>query len=405
MDLSPGPLSVLAHEDFDALLARLRNASTPLGNLLDRLVHRHEAELRAAPHHFLPQLLARLPDNSRTAAWKAEAKMLLRGAPMQLVSRSLDGPERPLLWTRKLHSKLVHGMVILPDGDTVVSAGEDGRLLKWSLSTPERPAVPMGGHQGPVNHVAISEDGRWLATAGDDHFVGLWDTSTLTEPRMLAGHRHYVRQVAFGGDRLFSVSQDKTARVWSVQSGTPIRTIRHNQDVMSLTVTPDGEWLLVSLINSAMILWEVDSKKKGTWLYGNREQVLHVMGDIYLGGTNHGETGHKDYPHHMAFVDPHTAWSVGKEVILWDLYKKPVELARHPLATRTGAEAACWVDRDRLAIGNYGIQILKIRTEGEWNSSGKRNCRQYWGRERIVVPPSVSLPTVAPFFLGIPMGR
>ena len=68
-------------------------------------------------------------------------------------------------------------MAIAPDGTWLASAGDDGTVRIWDPATGQQRAV-LTGHTGAVTAVAIAPDGTWLASAGDDGTVRIWDPAT-----------------------------------------------------------------------------------------------------------------------------------------------------------------------------------------------------------------------------------
>jgi WD40 repeat protein len=70
-----------------------------------------------------------------------------------------------------------------------------------------------------VNSVALSPDGRYLASGSDDNTVKLWNLESNDETATLKEHSHYVFCVTFSSDgkSLASGSGDKTVKLWSIE--------------------------------------------------------------------------------------------------------------------------------------------------------------------------------------------
>ncbi len=143
------------------------------------------------------------------------------------------------------HTKWVRAVVVAPDGSWLASAGADGTVRIWDGATGQERAT-LTGHTGEVWAVAVAPDGSWLATAGADGTVRIWDAALGRERATLKGHTSRVRAVAVApdGSWLASGSADGTVRIWDTASRRERATLKgHTSRVTAVAVAPDGSWL------------------------------------------------------------------------------------------------------------------------------------------------------------------
>lgn len=153
------------------------------------------------------------------------------------VSHQANG--QPLI----VHNGSVTSIALSPDGKVLASGSDDNDIILWNMGTQQPIGQPLKGHTGPVTSVTFSPDGKTLASGSEDRAIFLWSAVTqqpTSSPisaiidqsegngqiigHALYGHQSAVTCVTFSpdGSKFASGSEDTTIILWSSFPRQPI---------------------------------------------------------------------------------------------------------------------------------------------------------------------------------------
>lgn len=153
----------------------------------------------------------------------------------------LRGPVGP---PQPTHAEAV--VAVLPAGHLLFTLSADGTVLVWPSAGLPETARRSFRHTRDVTAVALSADGRLVATAGADG-IRVWNATTADEVGKLDGHTGGVTALTFLDDgRLLSVGRDERVRVWDVKRNQAVRTMVVPTADPKVAVGPGGKTLAVT---------------------------------------------------------------------------------------------------------------------------------------------------------------
>jgi WD40 repeat protein/transcriptional regulator with XRE-family HTH domain len=192
-----------------------------------------------------------------------------------------DSVSGNLLKTLSGHQADLTAIAISADGKLIASGALDGSVTIWDAA----PAVSLfqvAAHPVAIENLTFSPDGKWLVTSGDDAAMRIWDTSTGNLLKEYPDFSDVVAGLTFSPDgRRFAIS-DGTIHVWQFSvnaadgqasiSSQELFTIR---DALSDTFSPDGNQL-AGISGNAIKIWDAATGRELLTLNGHTGWVSGV---------------------------------------------------------------------------------------------------------------------------------
>src|SRR5207237_1146254 len=132
----------------------------------------------------------------------------------------------------------------------------------WDAATGEELTV-LHGHAGPLNSATFSPDGQSIVTASEDGTARLWDAATGGERAILHGHTWEVNSAVFSpdGQWIATTSRDGTVRQYILDSEQLLALAAH-RITRSLTLDERATYLDEAILPSApdpeSVAWNED---------------------------------------------------------------------------------------------------------------------------------------------------
>lgn len=145
-----------------------------------------------------------------------------------------------------------------PDGQTIASAGGTHCIQLWNAGAGQQ-VRPLEGHQGEVFAGAFVGKQRQalLATVGRDNVFRFWDCVAGKEVRQFANTLDTIERVAMSADgRLIATLGDDedVIRLWDTNTGKQLREL--SAKAVSLSFSADGKHLAAVDVNGQLTLWD-----------------------------------------------------------------------------------------------------------------------------------------------------
>jgi len=157
--------------------------------------------------------------------------------------------------------EIITALAVAPTGSWVATAGQDGTVRLWDLAT-RRPAAPLPAEPGGAPAVAFNHDGTLLAVAGRQGTVTVYATGSGAVAQSFPGGGAAVLAVGFDDDgtRLLTASGDGAATLWDVATGRPTVTLDSRRGTLvGAAFIPGGPTVVLLFEDGVVTIWDTSA--------------------------------------------------------------------------------------------------------------------------------------------------
>ena len=264
-------------------------AWSPLGTRIASASYDKSARIWDTTHGFREIIYRGHQDRVQAVAWSPDGKRIASASSDRTV-QIWDAATGSPIFTYYGHALPVLALAWSPDGARIASGGDDKTVQVWDVNSGML-IYTHRGHSSRVQTLAWSPDGTRIASGGDDKTVQVW---MLVKPKstffskLLAtshsestyrGHSAKVYALAWSpnGQRLASVSADKTLQVWDALGSKKFFIYRSNgASLNTITWSPDGRYIAAGGNDKMAHIWDGVTRQGVYTYHGHTNYVTSI---------------------------------------------------------------------------------------------------------------------------------
>lgn len=277
------------------------------------------------------------------------------------------------------HERWVLALAVSPDGKYLASGSDDKTVRLWELSADGKSRI-LRKCESPVTALAFSKDSNGLAIGTWDGTLLLCDAKDGEVLKAFRGHKETINVLVFdpSGAYLASGSADDRLIVWDAATAEDLLTMQQGNeyDVTTAAFSPDGKRIVTGDGENQLKIWDADTGGEIETLVGHSEPVtcsiFDVNGNLISGSWD----------------DTIRIWREGEDLILrghsGDITALVVDNARGRIFSASEDKTVqIWNagtgELERTLLGhNESIRSLAISPDGKRLFSGSKHSIRSW---------------------------
>lgn len=198
---------------------------------------------------------------------RRKSLMLLCGRPENKVQQALRAYYKPYLGLGCLHTLVGHEgsvncVAVSPNGKTLLSGGSDGTIRVWDLETGKL-KHSQDAKSGSITSLSISPDGKTLVNTSSHHKIKIWDIrrEKITFQQILKTQQGVIVSfIALSSDKktLFCGTPENSIQLFNIDTGS-YKNMGGTQPVTAYAISSDRQIIVSGKKNIS--IWDVNKQK------------------------------------------------------------------------------------------------------------------------------------------------
>ena len=151
-------------------------------------------------------------------------------------------------------------------GDRMVTALADGSLGLWDMASGRELTRMTGGHEGPVNALALSQAAGLVVSVGADGASQVWSLSSGKRlARFAPGKGGAAHGIVLSADGKLAITtyEDGTIRLWKTDSADQVHRFKaFRSAIKAVTLRSNDSLIVAGSADGKISVWDVESGEK-----------------------------------------------------------------------------------------------------------------------------------------------
>lgn len=180
---------------------------------------------------------------------------------------------------------VIHCISFRSDGKLFALGNSAGNIQVFDSSS-KKLIRNLKGHKGPVRKVLFSPDKQHLFSISDDKTFKVWNIPAESETTSIVAHDDYVRAcaISLNGKYFVTGSYDHTIKIWSTEDFSQTMILVNDCPIEDVLISPSGS-VIISCGGNTIKFWDLTSG--GKLIYSMSPHQKTITSLVYSSDYNY----------------------------------------------------------------------------------------------------------------------